>query len=486
MKQIISFNNKYVLKPDSGRTLILSSMVGRNLNPSMEDSFTNVIHPIYAMILSFIDGRDLKACVNDAAEYLAVSPELVSTFIKKLIDNPNRVVFRCKEGVSAFPPFTIISTQQEISIKYFPDMFSYESIDLSMKRHLTPSTITLMVNNTCFTDCIYCYQDKRKIHKCSIPLKRIIEIIHEARLLHVNSFDVIGGEFFLYPNWKEVLAELRKYNFNPYISTKIPLKENDISFLAEIGLCDIQLSIDSFLEEHLTTSLRVKSGYVDSLKETLNLLEKYGISVMVHTVLTKYNDSIEDMKSIYDVISKKSNILHWHIVKGDSTLYPKVEYSQIEISDEAINNMSRYMSDLSEKSKFQIIYPQPTIETENQNNFEDLKQTFFNRSFCSGLYSSLYILPDGQVTMCEQLYWNPIFIVGNILENSIKEIWNSQKALSLYNIKQSDIPKESLCSSCKDFRSCREFKQVCYREIIKKYGPDKWFYPDAGCPYAKD
>jgi radical SAM protein with 4Fe4S-binding SPASM domain len=87
--------------------------------------------------------------------------------------------------------------------------------------------------------------------------------------------------------------------------------------------------------------------------------------------------------------------------------------------------------------------------------------------------------------MCEQLYWNKNFIVGNVLENSIQEVWNSEKAKSIYFIKQEDIPSDSLCHTCTNFNVCREVRQVCYREIIKKYGTDKWYYPDVNCPYVK-
>lgn len=59
-------------------------------------------------------------------------------------------------------------------------------------------------------------------------------------------------------------------------------------------------------------------------------------------------------------------------------------------------------------------------------------------------------------------------------------------AISLYYLKQSSIPKDSLCHSCADFKECRNKRQVCYRDIVKKYGFDKWYYPDVKCPFAKD
>ena len=87
--------------------------------------------------------------------------------------------------------------------------------------------------------------------------------------------------------------------------------------------------------------------------------------------------------------------------------------------------------------------------------------------------------------MCEQLYWNKDFIIGDVMKSSIRDIWNSKKAENLFYIKQEDIPSDSRCSKCQDFVRCRETRQVCYREIIKKYGKTKWYYTDVKCTYTK-
>lgn len=485
----ITFNPKYTLKPDYGCTLIMASLVGRNELIGIEDSFTTVIHPIYAMILCFINGRDSSKCIEDAAHSLDVPRDLVENFVNKLLDNPNKVVSSGKDGYSTFPPYTIITQKEEIVCKrYTPDLFTYKEIDLRLKRHLTPSSITLMVNNVCVTNCIYCYQDKsRKVH-CTIPLNRIMDIIKEAKMLHINTFDIIGGEFFLYKHWREVLAELRKYGYNPYLSTKIPMEESDIQYLSKLNIHDIQISIDSFIESHLIDSIGVKEGYAKKMIVSLHLLEKYEIPVIIHSVLTKYNNSIDDMKSIYDILKGMKNLVDWHIVKGDETLYPKTDYRNIEIEETALKSIIGYLKTIEKDGGIKIIYPQGFEESKQHNTVDDInaiKENFFNRSFCSGLFSSLYILPDGQVTMYEQLYWNKDFIIGDVMKSSIRDIWNSKKAENLFYIKQEDIPSDSRCSKCQDFVRCRETRQVCYREIIKKYGKTKWYYPDVKCPYTK-
>jgi len=443
------------------------------------------------MILSFIDGRTFEECVEETADSLGTSESLIENFIESLTDNPNQIKIKSKGTTSVFPPRTIVTVEDRtLNRRYSPEMFAYSELDMKMKRHLTPSTITLMLNNVCVTKCIYCYQDKSRMVNCTIPLDRIISLIQEAKQLHVNSFDVIGGEFFLYPHWREVLAELRSCGYNPYISTKKPLGNEEVDFLKKVNLRDIQISLDSMIPSHLSASIGVPDRYIEEMLSTISLLDQAGISITVHSVLTRYNMTVEDMESVFKLISGFRHVVDWHIVKGEPTLYPQVPYEKIEIPSKEMNRIVDYLDSLPENLPFSINKPQrefPDLSSlSRQISLQEKERRFFrsSRTFCSGLFSSLYILPDGNVTMCEQLYWNKDFIVGNILENSIMEIWNSDKALSIYNLDQSSIPEDSLCHSCKHFSECRAIRQVCYREIIRKYGKEKWYYPDVNCPYA--
>ncbi|MDU2330257.1 MAG: SPASM domain-containing protein [Prevotella bivia] len=123
----------------------------------------------------------------------------------------------------------------------------------------------------------------------------------------------------------------------------------------------------------------------------------------------------------------------------------------------------------------------------NVNKSQKKKNNDFieNRVLCTANYSHLFILPDGKVTICEQLYWNSKFIVGDILESSLAEIWTSDKAKYLYNLPQKDISDESSCKTCKVYTICRQQSGgVFWKEVIAAYGTDKWDYPDPSCPHA--
>ncbi|MBQ3949317.1 MAG: SPASM domain-containing protein, partial [Bacteroidales bacterium] len=129
----------------------------------------------------------------------------------------------------------------------------------------------------------------------------------------------------------------------------------------------------------------------------------------------------------------------------------------------------------------------PKIEVLEYNarpTFEEKTKTFEDRSICTGNRSSFFVLPDGKVTLCEQMYWHPFFILGDLFQNSIMEVWNSKKALELASFSKSDVRECSPCKKCDIFDQCRHNIGVCWRDAIAAYGDGNYDYPSPECPYA--
>ena len=94
------------------------------------------------------------------------------------------------------------------------------------------------------------------------------------------------------------------------------------------------------------------------------------------------------------------------------------------------------------------------------------------------------VLPDGQVTVCEGLYWHKEFIIGDISKMSIMDIWNSDNARMLTKMPQELIPEDSACRTCKEYDECRKYRGICWKYVLEAYGDEHPFYPDPRCPYA--
>jgi radical SAM domain protein len=478
----ISFNPLYYIKPDKGRAIIMAAQLGRNTELHINETFETIIHPLHAMILSFFDGRELEDVIHDIQINIRIEEGLLKHFVRDLLNCKTYLRVKCNGGFSVFPPNTLITGTYNREKRLSWRNYIYETVNLGMRRHYTPSSITLMVNNICYTQCHYCYADKRQKVSCTIPFERIKEIIQEASSLHVRTFDVIGGEFFLFDNWYELLKVLHANNFHPYLSTKLPLHETTVTKLKDSGIQDIQVSLDSLIGGHLATSLFVDESYAYKIQKTIFLLDKYKIPIYIHTVLSQRTGSIEDIKSIYNFIKDIPSIKEWKIDKAGKSMYANTPYEDIEIPEKGVETIAMFIDSIKDDVAFPIRAPRPKVANQLVENMKE--EDFFTRGLCSGNYSSMFILPDGKVTMCEELYWIPKFIIGNIKEQSLTEIWNSQKALNLFNTTQEDIPASSLCHSCSDFLKCRSIKQVCYKEIVKQYGQEKWYLPDVNCPYT--
>ena len=57
------------------------------------------------------------------------------------------------------------------------------------------------------------------------------------------------------------------------------------------------------------------------------------------------------MRSLYNFLKELNHLEDWHVVKGEETLYPRTEYSQIEIDTLSYNNIVNYLEELSKTTK---------------------------------------------------------------------------------------------------------------------------------------
>lgn len=90
----------------------------------------------------------------------------------------------------------------------------------------------------------------------------------------------------------------------------------------------------------------------------------------------------------------------------------------------------------------------------------------------------------GFVLFFAHLYWNPYYIIGDLTQQSIVEVWNSPKALQLAFPKREDFRDESPCKSCKIFEECYAFPNRCIVDVLKGYGFDNKDFPDPRCVNA--
>lgn len=484
-------NPFYTLRSDIHRAIITNTK-GTDTSYNEEDivtSFCWILHPVIAAIFTYFDGSsNLYDTVTAISEDFDLDSQLVNDIVYPVIQNKNNILLHntINDNICSTIPKNFIVRKKENDLLRNFDVNDFiipqREWDLNSKRLYIPSSLTFMLNNKCVTDCVYCYADKKTKVAKLLDFERVKSIVEEAVNIGIVDFAISGGEVFLYPYWKDLLALLYSQGFNPYISTKIPLTENDIVAAKNIGLKRLQVSFDSDDTNELMQILNVKADYHERMLKTLDLLCMYDIEVVIKSVISKYNCSIHSMTLLLERLSKYDNIKHISVAPAEASLYKKFDTYNVKESkmDEVLNFVRNYHINKDLK-----VQDYTTGESVNSNDIEYKRNLYYQRAQCTANFSALYILPDGKVGICEELYWHPDFILGDLNDQSIIDVWNSKKANELYNYSKDIFPDNSPCKECPEFDICRKIKGVCWKMVYHAYGKDDIFYkPDPRCPYA--
>lgn len=480
-------NPAYYLRNDIHRAIIGTFEFPDMVTGLYEPHFLQPIHPIIAQLLSFFsdNGKTVIQVQNDIANYFQLSVEQVAEIIQPMIYNVSSLVKEFDGTLMVLPKNLLIeSSGVKRRETYNPQEFIIEEdLDLKTIRLYKPAHAVLELTMRCLTDCIYCYADKRGHNNDFLPTDTALKFIKEAKSIGFVDIEINGGEVMLHPGIDSILMELASCGYNCLISTKIPLQEDKIKFLKNIGMTSVQISLDSLNPTKASTLLHVDSNYLPRLKQTMCLLDQYEFKWQINTVLTKYNCNVRDIQELTNELSKYNNVKG---IKLSPVGYPMYKssntFEQLHPSVEQLSSVRQYVDSIkSENCNYWITM----ADEETENNYKCKKwKSFEQRSSCTANQKAFNVLPDGKVTICEELYWHPSFIIGDITENSILEIWNSEKAKKLFFVQNDYFSKQSGCYSCKKIPDCRHNKGVCWKMVIMAYGDEHWDYPDPRCPKA--
>lgn len=469
MKQIV-LNPQYKLRNDIDRILLFS-----------DDSTTTLIHPLQAMVLSFFDKPDfLDNTIQKASHYLGISRKHIEDFVEPLIMNQNKTWVGENNNATQLPEDLIVEEPNDyLERGYdFHDFMIDKIVNLQDLRLRKPLDFLFVINTQCFTDCLYCYADRSKRMDLQIPLERVFEIFEESKKIGINKIDFSGGDFFLCKNWDLILKSAIDNGFNPKPSTKTPITDDIIKRLKEIGAKSIQFSVDSLNQSILTKLLSVPNDYWTRIDHSIRKTNEAGIHFRVNSLITNYNCDYDSVCNLIDYL------LHFDCF--DEISIGKVGFSLYKTEDENKAFLTNYNDSNQLLEKLRTVYNgEKKVIVGSSSSPDELKMTdkkFTNKARCTANYSSFVLLPDGKVTICEELYWHPQFIIGDLLQQSILEMWNSSKALKLANLSKEDVCDS--CRKCNHFEYCHKYAGKCWKQILKAYGRENWFYPDPACPNA--
>jgi radical SAM protein with 4Fe4S-binding SPASM domain len=483
MKSLL-FNPEYHLRQDGNRVILFSD---DEISEISEEWFS-FIHPFHAMMLSLFDGQksyheELEQC----AFFFNLPFHKMEKIVNHFLDKDHWFTIKSGNSLINFPRNILLQVElgsQKRKDQPSPNEFKYlGNPDYKTVRLSYPISINMELTMKCYTNCLYCYANRNLRDKSMLTMSEIKNVIKQAKQNGVYHIDINGGDVLLHPDIKEILYELVVNGYSPLVSTKTILSKDIIDYIISLKKVRLQISLDSVNPEVLHKLIGAPFNYITEMSKALAYLSKLQFSTQINVVLTKYNSDIADIQKLLDYIARYKTIKEVRFNPCGCSLYKKG-------FKEMILSARQMQSILTKIEEMKINYPDLIIKFSSFDNKEDYgkqyrKNLFFKRALCTGGTRSAILLPNGDMTICEELYDYPQFILGNVRKNSIEEVWNSAKAINLYK-SPVNSDSASVCKDCSSQTECRMGIGVCWKLVLMAYGAERWDYPDPRCPSAPE
>lgn len=454
------------------------------LNRDTADSCVVPIPPYIGYILSHIGDAPYELSCRTLAQNLGVTPQSIDNFVQQLANKDNNLEFYLSADVSVvFPKKLLLRSEKAIYSQRILTSNDFDKFDnFEIKRPNMPFSVNLMITTKCNTNCVYCYA-KRSL-KESIRLDKIISILDELYQEGVLNITITGGDIFAYNNWIDVLSKLTYLGYKPFLSTKTCLKESEIKKLHELGYSELQFSLDSCDTNVLCEMISSDSNYLQNVRTMFDLCDKYNIQILIRTVLTSVNSKIEQIREFYEFLAKFKCVKEWIMTPAFFSESKKKTYEIYEVPNENLKNIYNFTH--SAGLCFNVGLNKINQDGYTLKKFRSVDDFVCGNQICLANTTSMSVLANGLCSICEMLYDHEEYIIGDINLNTIKEIWNSDKAINLYTLKAENFSHLSKCKNCTVFSKCRNSfgKRICYSDVAKTGGSLE--SPDPRCPQANN
>lgn len=474
----IKLNTVYSLRNES----TCSYIIRKNMYVNYDLNNYQRIYPIppfLGYIFAHIGQMEYDLSIQTIGKTLNVDFNLLKHFLSKIIEQPSKSLLFLGEKV-VFPDNLLVKSRlKDCSTYYSVHGFSPMNAYIICRPH-TPISVNFMVTERCNTNCIYCYAKRDTRQEMSTS--EILKVLKELSNYAIVNLTLTGGDIFARKDWYEIISHSKSAGFGYLISTKTTLRKEDIIKLKQLGIHQLQFSLDTVIPSILREMINADDGYYDRLKVMFHACTNLDIKVSLRTVLCGQNANIDSIRTLCDFVNTNNCISNWVITPAFYS-ENKRGYNHYAASNEMLKKVFSYLQKRSLRIRplFNKLNKDGYILQRTKNTTEFVE----NNQICYANTYSMSILPTGDCTVCEMLYYNKDFILGNLKDMSVEEIWNSEKALWLYSPRKEELSRESACSSCKVFDKCKNgiAKRVCYVDVMKVHKHRD--FPDPKCPQSQ-
>ena len=285
-------------------------------------------------------------------------------------------------------------------------------------RHGIPCDLHIDLTDACTERCVHCYVPQGQ-HDF-LPYEMVEKALREFRAANGLSVHLTGGEAMLHPDFEKICRLCVELNLNFLIFSNMTLCDGkQVAFLKEVDPQFINVSLYSMdAAEH--DAITCLSGSWQKTMDAILACDKAGVHIRLATPLLKAN------QGAFPALKQFADEQNVHLIPS-CDIVPRANHTCSNL-DHACSaaELERALSDNKElfNRNWEGKMPQP----------ED--------KVCDIGESRLYLNAKGNYYPCDCMHE---YVLGNVRENTLEEIWEGEKLNYLRSLKNKDFGK---CVSC--------------------------------------
>jgi pyrroloquinoline quinone biosynthesis protein E len=416
------------------------------------------LHPASAIILALLQGKRYQDALRRAAQLFERSVEEMDKWYERQLahwmEHDVFVVVQESEAVVPVDPAALAMPADQVDVDQW---WLYRPINAVFK-----------LTDACQRTCRYC-----SVHidrgRSAMTTEQWLRVLDDAITNGILSVTFVGGDPLLHKGLPELIRFSVNRGVPPFVSTKVFVTDGMAASLVEAGLQKIQISIDSDVD-HVGDYLLGSPGATPQLFASIQNCVRAGLEVRTNSVITPYN------------------------VLGFPTLARRLRDLGVSRMGTSACGYSVFVDEIDSlllrppearwlEEQVALLKQEGIRATFSYAGAADRREAFDKRAFCSAGSWALIIHADGAVTLCDDLPAVAPFVVGNVLETSMMEIWNG-KAIQVFRQPGRELFEGTACFDCNAFAKCTADPRICFRDAYHAYR--RVWSPSPYCPRADE
>lgn len=301
------------------------------------------------------------------------------------------------------------------------------------------SSVILHITDMCTSHCPYCYACASDTNYAHADINTIYKIIEELSKAGIERVSLLGGDPVLHPYIVDIARKLYENGIAAGVMSNTMEFPQDFSEVVKyVDVYETTIHGRNAIEHDAFSN---KEGAYNILMNNLRALSKYNVSIGIAVNIIPENSDI--LYEMVENLMKKENIRVGYLILQRIIPFGRAEDStrymlSRENLSKALENVDKIHNELGIKISVEDTFPLCAVDEQYRKYMHP----------CEWGYTKAALNGKGDLTRCGA---DPRYLLGNIFEKSIKEIWKESLLLKEYREKK-HLPDS--CKKCALFSAC--------------------------------